>query len=266
MENLQTNLQSSGIKQKLKSLLQPKVVYLVLILVIIIELALNLPGLISNKAGPDKITQPQAISKAKLVVLSDREEFLVGDDVDVLVKLATGGQTVQGADLILTFDPSVLEASSSSQIILGKIFASYPQSKIDPAGSVKITGIIGENQLGYNGMGEFASFKLKAKKAGTTSLKVEFDSSTNSSTDSNILKANSTEDVLEKVYDLNISIGNISTQKQPQGQSCEGFTQICADESGRPGTQRCNGGKISANACIWDPELTRDCSSCEITF
>lgn len=254
----------NGIKQKIVSFLQPKVIYLVLIFIIIVEIVINLPGLLNLNSSSSKVTQPQPISKAKLIVLSDKTGVKVGEDVDIQIKLATGGQTVQGTDLILTFDPSVLEASSSSQIILGKIFSNYPQAKIDPTGSVRISGIIAENQLGYNGMGEFAKFKLKAKKVGKTSLKVEFDSSANSSTDSNILMANSTEDILGEVYNLNLTIGPSDIQKSSNDSSCSGFTQICTDESGRLGTQQCNGGKISKDACIWDSEFTRNCNACEI--
>lgn len=266
-ELLQTKLPNvqifEDIKQrsKVRSLISQwvfsfRVVYVILILIIIVELGIGIKTLVEPFPQVNKL---QPISDGKIILTAEKSSFNVGEEIPVEIKISTGGHTVVGVDIVLQYDPKKF---SSAEVEKGNIFDDYPGVDIDTKnGVILISGAINSDAGGFNGTSEFATVNLKAKEKGQTTLSLDYKSGI--TTDSNIIESASSKDVLGEVYNLNLDIGGLGSQKLASSESCQGFTQICWDDEGKQGTQECEGGAKVKDMCIWDPNLTVSCGYCE---
>lgn len=170
-----------------------------------------------------------------------------------------------GTDLVISYNPALLEAVESSLFTSGDIYTEYPIVTNDvKTGTIRISGISASDGEGFVGTGNFGTLLFKTKKNGNTTVTVVFKKGL--TTDSNIIETKTNTDVLSGVYNLDLAIGsrNLNQQNISQLGSCEGFSQICRDSNGKQGVQLCQGGKWKDNACVWDPQLTISCGTCEI--
>ncbi len=120
-----------------------------------------------------------------------QQTFQLGEDLGVEVILESNGNAVSGADLILHFDPAMLEVVA---ITNGTIFPSYAWSQYDNnLGTITISGNANFGQS-YTGNSTFALITFRAKRAGVTDL--VFDYTEGSTTDSNIVSALTGEELL----------------------------------------------------------------------
>lgn len=155
--------------------------------------------------SPPPVGQLEPVSGGKLALFSDKKAYDVGEIIPVQVKISTGGVNIGGTDLVIKYDPLLLEASGSGVLVTGEVYPEYPVAFADTKkGVISISGISSLNKAGFNGSGVFATLNLKAKKAGTTSLVIDY--TPGGTADSNMTRDNSPEDVLEAVYNLDLVV------------------------------------------------------------
>lgn len=179
--------------------LGPKLIFVILGIVLVIELFFAIKTLSQPTPPPPPKLAP--LTGAKIVLVSPETSYNVGDTVPVAIRLTTGGRSTIGTDLILKFDPKILEATQGA-VKRGSIYQEYPVTQLDSKGTVRISGISTQN--GYNGIGVFGSVIFKAKVKGQTRVAVDFQK--DSTTDSNVVEAGSTKDILDQVFNLELTI------------------------------------------------------------
>lgn len=180
-----------------------KIVFAILGLIILAEVIYAVRTLTLPTPPPPAPKASVQSTAAKISLSAAKENFVVGEAVPVLVMIDTGGSKVSGADLIVSFDPKLLEATSGG-VIAGTIFDEYPLKSVDKAkGIIAISGI---SSLGnsFIGRGLFATLNLRAKEAGVTSLGIDFTKGQTS--ESNLVENTTSEDILKSVDNLKINI------------------------------------------------------------
>lgn len=150
---------------------------------------------------PPKI---QPISGGKIVLLSPKKEYKVGETVPVAVRVVTGGHQSGGTDVTLKYDPKILEATGAANLKKGLIYPEYPLLSVDgKTGDVRISGISGTG-ASFNGIGVLATINFKAKAFGKSSVTIDF--TYGATDDSNIVDSSSSQDILEEVFNLEVEI------------------------------------------------------------
>ncbi len=186
----------------------PRIIFLVLGVVVLVEIIIAAKSLISpNKTnlGSDNQQVTTSPSVGKIALVAEKKDIKVGDTVPVSVRLSTGALPTAGADMLIKFDPKSLEASNSSVIKTGTMYPDYPVKVVDQAkGEIRISGLVSDNKKTVQGVGIFATINMKALKSGKT--KVYIDWKEGSSTDTNIVEAKSAKEILAEVQDLEIEI------------------------------------------------------------
>lgn len=153
-----------------------------------------------SPAAPSK-SQPASVNLSLEAVGQD---FKVGEIVTVNVRVNTGGHPTDGIDLVLNFDPKILEASTAS-LIKTTIYPDYPQMRVDSkVGLVQISGISGVEGGTFKGEGVLATINFKAKAAGKTTLTIDY--TKGQTNDSNVVESATGLDILEGVNNLNLTI------------------------------------------------------------
>lgn len=138
-----------------------------------------------------------------LTLSSTKNEYNLGENIEVLINLSSGTTEVEGVDVELSYDANILEASSSS-ILKGEIFSEYPQMEVlTNEGKIRISAIsaVGES---FTGSGTIGKVQFRAKKVGETQINFAF--TPGLTTDSNIVNTKSNKDLLEKVQNISIMI------------------------------------------------------------
>lgn len=188
--------------QKIKNFIfRPKMLFIVLGVVILLEViyaakVLTSPASVSTSGARRAET---VFSKGRISLESVKINYLIGETVTVNVSVDSGGRSLEGTDVIVHFDPKVLEATSGG-LVKGKIFDEYPLLSLDnKKGLISISGI-----GSFKGRGQFASVDFKAKTAGSTSVVIDYQKG--STADSNLVEAGTSKDILESVENLNLDI------------------------------------------------------------
>lgn len=234
-----------------------KGVYSLLALIILIEVYFGLKTLLTPLPAVEKLAP---ISQGAVVLTTNQTSYLEGDQIPVTIKLSTGGYNSVGADLVLRYDPNFLEAQENNFFEQGEIYQDYPGISLDKKnGMILMSGIVLSDRGGFNGTGIFGKLKFVAKKLGITKVRVEFQA--DSTTDSNIIDTVSAKDVLGQTFDVEINIGQAGKVAKTDI-ACSGFTQLCWDENNKQSTQKCQGGKLKDEVCVFDPLLTESCGQC----
>jgi hypothetical protein len=241
------------------------IIFVILVLVVAAELSYSVRTILMNNAQTNvPIPKIYPLSEGKLILVSSRKDYKIGEIVPVTVKIATGGNISDSTDLVLRFDPKILEAPSASFIRLGEIYADYPVADFDKnSGIVKISGTTPPRGIGFEGVGTFATLYFKAKSAGSTTVQAEFEKG--STADSNIVLTQSTKDILTEVINADIMIisGQINPSKESEKQMCSGYFQYCQTDNGVSGKQFCRSGAFDGTECVFDPKFTVSCSLCK---
>lgn len=181
----------------------PKIIFAIFALIILVELiytirtlSLPLPTLSVLKNNTQKAV-------AKISLTASKSNFNVSDIIPVSVIIDSGSHQISGADLIVQYDPKVLEVTPAD-LIKGKIFDQYPLAAVDASkGIVSISGV-SSPKSNFNGTGQFALINLKAKTKGKTSLTVNFKKG--STISSNLAEIATATNVLEQVDNLELNI------------------------------------------------------------
>lgn len=180
-----------------------KIIYPILGTVLVAELIFGLKTLLAPLPKSSALSL-QPISGASVSLFSDKSEVKVGDIVPVKVKVWTGGRVTSGTDLVLRYDPKILEASPTA-FNRGKIYTDYPLTQVNnQSGVIRVSGIASTEKMAFGGVGEFGVINFKAKAKGQTTVAVDFKKG--QTNDSNVISIKTNEDLLEKVKNLQITI------------------------------------------------------------
>lgn len=235
-----------------------------LILVIAIEL---IWGYLTFKNQPSIAflpTSPKIVENVmpQLIAQVNKTNFKVGDKVPVTIKVVTAGNLTDSTDVIIRFDPNILEASGSGFFELGKIYAEFPVADFNnKTGLIQLSGTTLSNQVGFSGIGNLVTLNFKAKAVGTTTVDLEFIKG--STSESNIVLSGTTKDILAEVKNASLVISNNpGPESINQPASCSGFFQYCHSGE-KTGKQFCQSGQIKEQECQFDPQLTVSCSECQ---
>lgn len=181
----------------------PKIIFAILGIVILVELIVVVRTLISPVSAPLPEPKTSIESVGKISLSTPSQNLRIGETVPVWVAVDTGGKSISGADLILKFDPKILEATTGA-VIKGKIFDEYPLVSVDAKkGLISISGIDNLNNS-FNGVGQFAMINFKTKILGKTVLVVNFEKGATAA--SNLVEATTSENILETVDNLELEI------------------------------------------------------------
>lgn len=143
-------------------------------------------------------------SKSTLTLTSSQSSIKVGEVFAVRVMVDSPYPT-DGTDVIIKYDPNFLEVTDkNTPLKAGLLYEDYPSNTVlEDTGQIIASGITGK-MGGIIPKGEFGSISFLAKTLGKT--KIELDFIKGSTKDSNIIKANTAEDVLDRVENLEIVI------------------------------------------------------------
>lgn len=183
----------------------PKFIFIILGVVILVEIVIALRSLTSSTPPPLVDTNvSQAVSGvAKISLVVSGNNFKAGDVIPVSVVIDTAGRLINGVDLIIRFDPKILDATDKD-IIKGSLFDDYPMASVDSAKGLILISGISNAQKGIKVSGQFIAINLKAKAPGKTSLAIDFEKGT--TTHSNLVEQSTISNILEKVDNLEINI------------------------------------------------------------
>lgn len=183
------------------SSLLPRLVFLVLALVVVIEIIVGVRSLRSVQSSKLAVV---ARSTGTMMLISEGKNYHVGDLIKVNVQLKTGNHNIVGVDALIHFDKSRLEASDSG-VVVGSILDSYPVHRVSQdKGLIEISGIASNESLSFNGTGIFATINLKATQKGITTVSIEFDKG--KTNNSNLVDKDSNLNILNQVGSVNLNI------------------------------------------------------------
>lgn len=180
----------------------PKIIFGFIAVILIVEAVYAFKTFREPLPPPPPKIQP--ISGGKIVLLSPKKEYKVGETVPVAVRVVTGGHQSGGTDVTLKYDPKILEATGAANLKKGAIYPEYPLLSVDgKAGDVRISGISGTG-TSFNGIGVLATINFKAKTSGKSAVTLDF--TYGATDDSNIVDSESSQDILEEVFNLELEI------------------------------------------------------------
>ncbi len=155
----------------------------------------------TSKVSTNSKTAKTTKSSISLAALNSN--FKLSENIPVSIKINTGLHSVDGVDIELSYDPEVLEATSSG-ITPTALFPEYPLAEVSPLeGKIRISA---NTEIGqsYMGVGTLATINFKPKKPGSTEIKLIF--TPGNTTDSNMVNTQSGEDLLVEVNNLKVVI------------------------------------------------------------
>ncbi len=248
-------------KDRLKRNL-PKYLFGILALVLVVELIYGYQTL--SRPFPQKADATSTIGVAKIVLDTPKRNIPQGEQVPVTVRVVTGGRATDSTDLIVKYDPQILDITADT-ISEGTIYQDYVIKDVDPqSGEVRISAITPPNSEGFVGIGVFATLNFLAKQEGPTNLSIDYVKG--STTDSNIVETGIAIDILDQVFNLDLVIGQGEAPVLPQVEACGGYYQYCHNLVGQTGRQFCKQGRKVENMCTFDPLLSTECDICRLGF
>lgn len=168
----------------------------------------------SNRAQQGVTTYADVpVGSARLTMSPAQKSVKVGDQFTMDILLSTGTDTTVGTDIVLHYDPDLLEvvdadtAAAGIQIAPGTLFDFTPQNEV-----VLATGAINfsASQQPTSNMvsateSKLATISFKAKAAGQAN--VRFDFTPGDLSDSNVIKPSDGRDLLNVVQDATVTVG-----------------------------------------------------------
>ncbi len=195
-----------GKKINFSSLSIPKIVFFGLIAIIVIELIWGAWYLLQPlPTSNNSITPSDQV--ATLSLSSDLEEITVGQIFDVEIMVSTAGQSSNGVDLVLKYDPTMVEpvGSANDSFTPGDIYSEYLGYNLDSEkGIFRVSGISGISGSGFSGDGTFGVLQFRALGSGATEFSVEHQ--LGQTADSNVINSKTTQDLLVDVSNLEVDI------------------------------------------------------------
>ncbi len=161
--------------------------------------SLNEPSLIIKKQ-PNVFKNAAPIGQnATLVLLSEKNEVKVGEQISVNLKISTFGRTVKDVLAVIKYDPKQIDVSSDNFFTKGDGYSINPLvTKNSLTGTIRITGQTGSPTSGFTGVGSLGLLKFTAKKAGGTQISINQGAQISDYFDS--------KNILGKTYSLDLNI------------------------------------------------------------
>lgn len=175
------------------------IIFVIVSFLVVVELVWGINYL---KTLPQPTAPAKAEVGARLSFSPAQKVVNVGEEFEVELILDTKGIETSGADVIIGYDPTVIEILG---VRPGLLYQKYPVNEVDA-----VNGKIGFSAVAlppkaFSGRGTLAYLKLKALEAGAANLKIEFEKG--ETTDSNVVQAQSGgKDILDKVINAYYSI------------------------------------------------------------
>lgn len=152
---------------------------------------------------PSLSPSPQVESGGKIMLLSAKKDYQVGETLPVTIGMTNGSKATIATDIVIRFDPKILEASGGA-FEKGPLYSNYSKLIIDgELGILQVSGFTDVGRKPVLGTGVFGKINFKVKQPGTTRLTVDF--TPLSTVDSNMMEAGTGKDILEKVTNLNVT-------------------------------------------------------------
>ncbi len=153
--------------------------------------------------------------------------YAVGNSFNLNVDIIISGESVDGVEAVLSFDPTVLQVNS---ITTGSLFSSYPSKTYDnSAGTISIAALA-EIGVPITQGGSIATITFEGIAQGTT--EVTFDSE-----GSDISESETSNEILQSVFNGTYIISSSSTTTTDTTDSGVGGTDDTTyDENGLPVT------------------------------
>lgn len=202
------NLNTTIKEKKLgKAIPLSKVIFIILGIILLIEVIYAVRTLAAPTPPPPqsakKADNSAVASVGKITLATPKVNYSVNELIPITVIVDTASKQVNGVDIVVRFDPKVLDANTDG-LIKGAIFDEYPILSVDKnKGMVSISGV-SNSQNGFQGVGKFATINLKAKAPVQTTIAVDFEEG--STSDSNLVSITSSKDILERVDNLDLII------------------------------------------------------------
>jgi len=146
------------------------------------------------------ISFAQTSGGSSIFLSPEFQELKVNEEFTVEV-LISSNQKLIGADVLLSFNPDVLEVVSIDD---GNTFSKIPLKAVSE-GKIKITAVEEDRGKTFSGEGSLAKIKFKTKDAGETNLELEL--TQGATTDSN-LTTPEVKDVLSEIKNSNFVVGS----------------------------------------------------------
>jgi hypothetical protein len=151
------------------------------------------------------------VGTAVLAVTPKESSTTVGQQVQVVVTLDTKGDATSGVDLVLNYDPKLLEvvdadpAVADVQVAKGPLFDFAPANLVNlSSGKIVFSGSQQPTSAGFTGTGNVATVNFRAKSAGNATVGFEF--TPGSLRDTNVIKKSDGRDLLNETQDATIKI------------------------------------------------------------
>lgn len=155
---------------------------------------------------------PSAVYAASLTLSPATATVNKNCTFEIKVNLNTQGQDTDGTDVILSYDTTKFQVTTSS-IVNGTIYSDYPGNSVTN-GKISISGIAPAAQP-YNGSGTFATLNVSvlSTAAGTGTFKFDFDPNDKiKTTDTNVVQGGADPvDILSAVTDGTYTVGTGTT-------------------------------------------------------
>lgn len=193
--------------------------------------------------SPSPEPSPEAGSPASLT-FGGPTSGVMDETVDVTVDLDTGGASVVGTDVVVTFDPARVQIDNVS---LGTDFDTFPALSTDNVqGSVVFSGVMNP-ETSFSGTSTLATLTVSPVVPGAATLR--FDYTNGSSTDSNVIDATSGADIL----------GSVGSHVVTFVQTAEGIVQLTTPNED-PETGFAIAGILTATESTFSANLNTDTS------
>lgn len=163
----------------------------------------------TTTATPQPTQTPAQSDKPQLSLSPSTDTFNKNCNISLNIELNTAGNKTDGTDTILFFDASKFTVTS---VTVGTLYENYPNPFYDnQTGKIIVSAFPSFGNF-YSGKGTFAriNFTVKSEaQTGNTQIKFDFDPNYKSkTTDSNMIKTGTSEEILDSVIDGNYTIGS----------------------------------------------------------
>lgn len=186
------------------------VVYGFLVILLIVALGVRFwqGRNLKNSYTTSNITSSKKIEKkaswtGKISLVSSATSYKVGDNIDLSVVFEAKGKKLDGADIVLLYNPKVLSAMGFSE---GKSFNLFPRKDIDnKRGMVKVTALDSTSIAQFStGKDSIGVIHMQAKSAGTAT--VNFDFSAGSTHKTTLIEQGTSQNILGSAEGITIIV------------------------------------------------------------
>jgi hypothetical protein len=189
-------------KFDIRTILRFLIPILAIILVIEVGLGVKTARFKSNIQSLPTTIVP--ISGAKITLNASSPIMKLGQRNPVKLRIDTGGHTINGADIVINYDPGILKLSKDS-IETGSVFAEFPLIDVaTSSGTIRISGTSSANGVGFSGINSLATLIFTAIAPGKSDLSIDY--VPGSTTDSNLIESSTSQDIIEKVENTTITV------------------------------------------------------------